>query len=63
MDTIFELEFLDGQRRTVSAFNFSCAKVVAAYKRHVDEGCMQNTQLAIDEKKSKRIDVAHNVQI
>lgn len=39
MNTIFELEFLDGEKRTAETTTFSGAKAVAAYKRHVEEGC------------------------
>lgn len=63
MSTMFELTFLDGETRTVEALNFSCAKAVAAYKRHTDEGCDSHKQLTVDDKKCRRVGAAPNAKL
>ena len=60
MRTIFELTFLDGQKRTAVAPNFSSAKAIAAYKRHTEEGCSSHKQLTVDDEKCQRIGEAHD---
>ena len=47
------IEFLDGQKREVNDFNFSCAKVVAAHQRMTDEKAQTHTELGIDDKKCR----------
>ena len=59
LNLIFELAFLDGQKRTVEAPSFSSAKVIAAYKRHFEESALSHTQLTVDDKKCRRIGCRH----
>ena len=47
----YVIEFLDGQKREINAFNFSCAKVIAAYQRMTDENAQTHTELGIDDRK------------
>ncbi len=49
----FNVVFKDGEIRTVEAFNFSCAVVIAAYTRYTEEGCKQHSQLNVSEYKSR----------
>ena len=51
----FELQFKDGKKRIVYAPTFSSAIVVAAYKRHTEEGCIKHTELNVFDKKCSRI--------
>jgi hypothetical protein len=54
------VQFLDGEKREVSAFNFSCAKVIAAYRRMTDENAQTHTELCIDESKKFPIKLEKN---
>ena len=51
--TAYLIEFLDGQKREACAFNFSCAKVIAAYQRMTEENAQTHSELGIDDKKCR----------